>query len=278
MSIHQQKILKSNNKNSKSSNVFSKKTVVNIFLYIIVSATLCVTTLNFTKVPQVKFVDDEPTTLMTEEIPQPTLIVNKQDGAFQTGIEEGQYEESMVTVVYEPVETCFIGGIRFETMKDAVLTDVKFITTENDDLNWLEQNASKELENIQNSVKLCLVSVGLSHLTQSTEYASILNNWIKQFPNISFVFVALGPIDETLYKECTNLEIRNFNSEMKDKLNDNWRFIDLFQYLAEIGIESTDGITYSNSLNGNLLTWMLSESEQEQVLEYVPVQSEWKRR
>lgn len=198
-------------------------------------------------------------------------LVNRQDGAFQTGTTELEYEEVQTTVTYEPNATCFIGGHRVQQMEGTVLTDIHFITSVNDSPEWLSEKAEKEINDNKNQIKLCVVSVGLNDLNKGEQYVKILNEWTTKYPNISFAFVSLGPIDESMYMNFSNDEIYTFNTYMQENLNDKWRFVDQYTYLCTIGIESENGLSYSNSLNASLLSWILSSTDTDDITEYVPV-------
>lgn len=255
----------------KRKRILTKKDSFRCVLYIIVSICLVVSSTMIAKtthhVPQLI----EPNETIP---PEPTVgHVNQMGGAFQSGIDEYEYEEVLTTVRYQPSETILIGGPRTQALGQKILTDVLFITTENDSVKWLEDEAEFTLEEISDR-KLCIVSVGLNDLSNAIPYSQILNSWTAKFPDISFVFVNLGPIDESLYKETTNSKIQNFNNSMKSLLNDQWRYINLYGYLAENGIEAEDGVNYSETLNTTLFTWILQQADTEERVEYVPITSE----
>ena len=196
--------------------------------------------------------------------------INQMGGIFQAGIEEYEYEEVLTTVRYQPAETIFIGGPRVEALGKNVLTDTQFLTTDIDDAKWIKEEAEFVLEET-NDKKLCIVSVGLQNLDSAMLYTQTLNSWTDAFPEISFVFVNLGPVDESLYSNATNAKIQNFNNSMKSLLNDKWRYIDLYSYLAENGIEAEDGVNYSEELNTTLFSWILQQADTEEKIEYVPI-------
>ena len=196
--------------------------------------------------------------------------VNKMEGSFQSGVEEYEYEEVLTTVIYQPSETIFIGGPRVEALGKKVLTDVQFVTTTVDNLAWLSDDAEFLLEETTDK-KLCVVSSGLNELDRVDEYAQLLNTWASRFPSLSFVFVNFGPVDENLTDVATNKKIYDFNLAIKEKLSDSWRYVDLYGYLVENGIESADGLNYSESLNTRLFAWILSQVDTEEKIEYVPI-------
>lgn len=213
--------------------------------------------------------DEIPTTFSNPNEP-----VNKMEGAFQAGAVEGEYEEVLKTVTYEPNKIIFIGGARFEPLNNNVLTDVHFITDDNDTIEWLKEDAEYELDNLRDEKQLCVVSVGFDNTQSAAEYAEILNKWTEEFPSMSFAFVGLGPVDEALYHDVTNNDIQVYNSAIKSLLNDKWRYVDLYEYLADNGIESEDGRNYSDSLNTKLFTWILNQVDTEEKIVYIPIVEE----
>lgn len=229
--------------------------------FLIVSSTMIPETKQYSPNPSVQ---TEPTTIQIKE------NVNQMGGAFQAGTEEYEYEEILTTVRYQPSETIFIGGPRVKALGTNILTDTQFLTTDVDNLQWLKDEAEFLLEENPNK-KLCVVSVGLNELSNAMYYAQLLNSWTDKFPEVSFVFVNLGPVDEGLYTGATNAKIQNFNNSMKTLLNEQWRFIDLYGYLAENGIEAEDGLNYSESLNKTLFSWILQQADTEERIEYVPI-------
>lgn len=251
----------------KPKSLFTLSDFVRCTVFIVLSVFLVVCS---TMIPHTK--QYTPTLPETTE-PAPTVShenVNQMGGAFQSGINEYEYEEVLTTVRYQPSETMFIGGPRVEALGTNVLTDAQFLVTENDSPQWLKDDAEFILEETLDK-KLCIVSIGLHNLSDAMLYAQTLNAWTEQFPEISFVFVNLGPIDETLYTATTNSKIQNFNNSMKSLLNSHWRYINLYSYLAENGIEAEDGVNYSTSLNTKLFSWILQQADTEERIEYVPI-------
>lgn len=251
----------------KRKSLFTLGDFVRCATFIVVGTFLIVSS---TMIPQTKQYSPNPPA-ETESTPVHIAEnVNQLGGAFQAGTEEYEYEEVLTTVRYQPSETVFIGGPRVQSLGENILTDTQFLTTDIDNLQWLEDEAEFMLEE-NTSHKLCIVSVGLNELSKAMNYAQLLNSWPAKFPEVSFVFVNLGPVDESLYAGATNAKIQNYNNSMKALLNDNWRFVDLYGYLAENGIEAEDGLNYSESLNKTLFAWILQQADTEEKIEYVPI-------
>ena len=252
----------------KRKTIFTLSDFVRCTIYIVVSAFLVVSS---SMIPETIHYSPLPTESDEAELDEPVSEnINQMGGIFQAGIEEYEYEEVLTTVRYQPSETIFIGGPRTKALGQKVLTDAQFLSTENDSVEWLEDDAEFILEETINK-KLCIVSVGLNDLSGAIKYSQILNSWTAKFPDMSFVFVNLGPVDESLYKEATNSKIQNFNNSIKSLLNDKWRYINLYGYLAENGIEAEDGVNYSETLNTTLFTWILQQADTEERVEYVPI-------
>lgn len=251
----------------RPKSLFTLSDFVRCIIFIILSVFLVVCSTMIPHVQQYTPTATEPT---ESSIKTPTTIVNQMGGVFQPGIEEYEYEEVLKTVHYQPSDTLFIGGPRVAALKAKILTDATFWTTEDENTQWLVDEAEFRLEETFDK-KLCIVSVGLTNLSDAMKYSQILNSWTTKFPEMSFVFVNLGPVDEALYKETTNGKIQNFNNSMQSLLNDHWRYINLYGYLAENGIEAEDGVNYSDTLNTNLFSWILQQASTEERIEYVPI-------
>lgn len=254
-------------KTNKRKQIFTSKDVVRYGTYIVLSICLIISS---TLMPHTMHHSPTPIEEIVEETQAPVEHVNQMGGAFQAGVDEYDYEEVITTVRYQPSETLFIGGPRVKALGQKILTDAEFFTTENATVEWLKDDAEFILEEITDK-KLCIVSLGLADLSGAMQYAQILNSWTIKFPEISFVFVNLGPVDETLYKDATNAKIQNYNNSIKSLLNENWRYINLYGYLAENGIEAEDGVNYSETLNTTLFTWILQQADTEERVEYVPI-------
>ena len=251
----------------KRKTMFTLSDFVRCITYVVLSIFLIVSS---TMIPKTWHYAPEPTIETKPTISPVTENVNVMGGAFQSGTEEYEYEEVLTTVRYQPAETVFIGGPRVQALGKNILTDTQFFTTEIDTLQWLKDDAEFMLEENANK-KLCVVSTGLNELSDAILYAQELNSWTTKFPEVSFVFVNLGPVDESLYTQATNAKIQNFNNSMKSLLNDNWRYINLYSYLAENGIEAEDGVNYSETLNTNLFAWILQQADTEEKIEYIPI-------
>lgn len=249
---------KDNNINSdvKRKSIVARALNSSYMLKLLSSATLgmiiLITATAFSKTSQ--YVPEQATS-----IPQNTILSSEK-------IETGEPVKKIIT--YETSEICFIGGARIKSMESVVSTDASFITTDDDTVEWLGSEAEKELKT-KEKIKLCIVCVGISELDKSTAYSQVLNKWSSLFPKISFVLLNIGPVDESISQEITNEQIEKFNKLLQKKMNSKWKILDQFEFLSEDSIETKDGLIYSNNLNENLFNWIISQTKNEERIEYI---------
>ena len=121
----------------KRKSLFTLGDFVRCATFIVVGTFLIVSS---TMIPQTKQYSPTPTTPTESHTMQLTENVNQMGGAFQAGTEEYEYEEVLTTVRYQPSETMFVGGPRVKSLGQNILTDTQFLTTDVDNLKWLEDD------------------------------------------------------------------------------------------------------------------------------------------
>ena len=161
--------------------------------------------------------------------------------------------------VYQSNQICFVGDDRVVDMKNAILTDTRFIAKEAADVEWLQTECFDEFQSIANSVSVCVVSLGINDLFNVDDYIVTLNDMATRNPDIKFVFSNIGPIDDDKTSlGFTNENIELFNQKMKDGLNESWRVFDTYAYMVEKGYETTNGVQYSLDNSAGLFVWLLN--------------------
>lgn len=159
---------------------------------------------------------------------------------------------------YDTSEMCFIGGQRFHKIKEVILSDSQFVTDENANLSWFNSTAKTQVASLGEKANMCVVSLGLNDLENVDKYVETLNQW-SEGSDKGFVFVTIGYVNETMSNGITNQQIESFNNTMKEKLNKNWKIVDLYQYTKEKAMIPTSQFDYEIDHLANIFAWLISE-------------------
>lgn len=171
-----------------------------------------------------------------------------------TGIEETVTTKE---ITFAESQMCFIGDSRLQEMQNSVTTNTLFITGENVGLNWFVTDASTAYHN-NGQKEICVVALGVRDITRATDYISVLNEFANKYTNKYFVFVTVGPVDESKYTEVTNAEIEAFNKTVVEGLNTRWQIVDLNQFVHEHEFATQDGLHYSTKDYIETFAWIVN--------------------
>lgn len=171
-----------------------------------------------------------------------------------TGIEETVTTKE---ITFTESQMCFIGDSRLQEMQNSVTTNTLFITGENVGLNWFVTDASTAYHN-NGQKEICVVALGVRDITRATDYISVLNEFANKYTNKYFVFVTVGPVDESKYTEVTNAEIEAFNKTVVEGLSTRWQIVDLNQFVHEHEFATQDGLHYSTKDYIETFAWIVN--------------------
>lgn len=179
----------------------------------------------------------------------------------QFSINNPDQEEPILTSeekAYQTSQLCLIGNQIFSSMQSVLLTDTKFLAASDGNIAWFNETVKEKINLSESSQSVFLVSLGLNDLDKASDYVVSLNDWVSEHADKEFLFVTITPIDETRYHNATNESIQAFNTAMKNGLNESWEVIDLYQYIIDNNIQTTDGINYSISNLANMFSWLVN--------------------
>lgn len=180
----------------------------------------------------------------------------------------GDKEDEKTKLNVQSNNYIFIGDSRLNTLKDINykydFNDVKFISTENADYDWMRNTGLSELNYILNTTSLnynIVFNPGISDLENSQRYADFFNNLANQHPNHNIFVLNVYPLEE-IKAEANNLNvvnndyIYNFNINLKKSLNENVHLIYAFQELIGNGYETIDGYYLNEDTSDRLLRFI----------------------
>lgn len=195
--------------------------------------------------------------LMTWQQPNITIEETEptKEAEFEISVTEPITETQAIE--YPTSQMCFIGDSRTVAMEGAVLTDVHFIAKSSMGLDWFNDTASVEFEKIQDEVELCVVALGINDIRNVDQYIIRLNEFADEYPNKTFIYVNLGPVDEEKYTGIPNSSLKAFNDKMQEGLSDRWQIVDQYAYLAAEGFSSHDGLHYSSQDSAKVFIWIV---------------------
>lgn len=143
---------------------------------------------------------------------------------------------------------CFIGDSRFVGMKAAISTNenITFIAKTSEGNDYYNNNTSTIYNLDKNTV--IVYELGVNDLNSSACIKNLNDLVSKGFKNVYFVTVT--PVNEEKEKEYgytrINSQIENYNSIVINNLPTGVKVIDSYNYLKSNGIDTTDGLHYTN--------------------------------
>lgn len=181
----------------------------------------------------------------------------KQNGSVENIFEVPVEHNIETPISFDTSEICFIGDDRTISMKETVLTDVRFISLRNGNADWLCKEAITEFGNMKD-VKVCVIALGVNDIKNVEMYIKTMNDFANQHKNIVFIYINVGPVKDDSIKEYTNKNICLFNDRMLNGLNEKWIVIDQYSYLMETGFTMVDDVNYSKQDSSRLFLWLIS--------------------
>lgn len=198
-----------------------------------------------------------------KEIVYRPITITETDDKKEDAIEEHKNEEPKLNI--RSNNFIFIGDSRLNTLRNVSdnynFDDIKFISTENSDCDWMRNGALSELNSILNTTSLnynIVFSPGVSDLENARRYADFFNSIANEHPNHNVFVLDVAPLDEIKAEEnnlniIKNDSIYDFNITLKKSLNKNAHIIYVFQELIINGYETIDGYYLTEDTSHNLL-------------------------
>ncbi len=150
---------------------------------------------------------------------------------------------------FTPERLIFLGDARTIAMYDVAKADeeldIRFVSTEGADLNWLNRNAFDTEYQYINSKTAVIVMLGISDMQRAEDYVRVLNEWGEVFTrdfSSHFYFDSVNPVDPGVF---TNDQIEAFNATVSAGLSENVTYIDTYTALKEMGYSTTDTLHYT---------------------------------
>lgn len=194
------------------------------------------------------------------------MLTRTSSDSASTGLNQSGFEVSGIvdndTVLINKTDTsriCFIGDSRVFDMQQVVITDASFITNKEADLYWLSDSAFARFDDIEQNIDICVVSIGINDLENAIAYIDECNNLANQYPDKIFIFVNVGPVEESLCQSQSNNNIRQFNQQMNEGLCDSWIYVDVYQYLVSKDFNTTNGISYDIQTIADMFVWVCGQ-------------------
>jgi len=205
----------------------------------------------------------------TSSAPEESQVVSDMPIAEKTAVFElfGQSNpQTTQTIEYQTSQMCFIGDSRMAAIEGVMASDAHFIAQSSMGLDWFNTVAVKSFAPIAEDVKVIIVALGINDIHNIDKYAPALNDFAKKYPDKKFVYVNIGPVDETKYTGIPNSSLEKFNQQVKGELDEQWEVLDQYNYLSITGFESEDGLHYSFNDCAKIYTWLV-ESVKTRTLE-----------
>lgn len=195
-------------------------------------------------------VGDEEYSLLTKVLSQTDDDLIEDDSDTDDGDKDDEKKASINRVVY-------IGDSRTEGLRD-VNSDSKntFICLSSMGYDWMLSTAFPQAESYASSGTAFVILMGVNDLYHQNSYISAINQKAAEWKKKGAVvyFASVGPVQNDPY--TSNSEIESFNRALKNGLNSDVGYIDLYGELNKSGYQTVDGTHYTNAVSKNILSFI----------------------
>lgn len=137
------------------------------------------------------------------------------------------------------------GDSRTLGMRDAMKNDSLYIGAAGEGYRWL---ASEGLPSIKEAISEypdvpVIFNFGVNDYDSMNDYLSLYQKLVHDYPDATFYFLAVNPIDPEVCRNITNAEILDFNQHLQNAFPDT--YIDSYNWMRAQEIVPFDGIHYS---------------------------------
>lgn len=188
--------------------------------------------------------------------------------------EPGSQNNTTTASVYtkEEIEQLlvYVGDSRTNGMKSALNnSNISYIAKDGEGYNWLVNTAEEELDDVINgeNKKFVVFNFGVNDFA-TDRYINKYNSIISKYPNISFFFLSINPVDEEKEQEynysVTNTQIEEFNSKFESTFGE--KYINSYSDIKNDFV-TTDGLHYNadtyTKIHSIVINYIISHSTRE---------------
>ena len=189
-------------------------------------------------------------TKYSKEVVQTVIRLKKKD---KVDVPKPEIEDKLEKVDQITISRKYwVGDSRFVGMKDNAKGDDVFICKVSMGHSWLESTAipqlKKQLKNKKGEV--VIFGLGVNDLYKVDKYINTYKAFIKEYPNVSFIFMSVNPVDDSKSSNCKNKDIENFNKKLQSNFSK--MYLDTYSQIKnQVTGSSTDGmgVHYNKQLN-----------------------------
>lgn len=154
--------------------------------------------------------------------------------------------ESTEAAVAQAHSVIFVGDSRTVGMRDAVNDNCVYLGSEGEGYNWF---ASEGVAYLDQDIKLndatdVVINFGVNDPENVSLYIDLYHSLIEKYPDTSFYFLSVNPLEDSEGFNTTNEMISLFNATIAGAFPD--AYLDSNSYLTETGFETTDGLHYTD--------------------------------
>lgn len=142
-----------------------------------------------------------------------------------------------------------VGDSRTVAMKEAMKSDSSdstvYIAKEGEGYEWFKQTGLTGLKGVlaESPDETVVFNLGVNDVENISLYLTLFKELIQSYPDASFYFMSVNPVNEEKCKGITNAEIQNFNGSLQEIFSN--RYLDCYNYLIKNGFDTVDGLHYT---------------------------------
>lgn len=212
---------------------------------------------------------EEDISVQSSEIQDFNKLIKTVKRKFLENEIETETEEVRVVIPYgknEPIETTvssnyessyiskyiFIGDSRTEGMRITLNTDDIWSCEVAMGYDWMVNTGIPNIESEISSNSAIIILMGVNDLYNVNNYVNYINQKASEWEQkgVKTYFVSVGPIEYNMY--CSNIDIESFNNQLRNGLNTNVKYIDIYTDMINNGYGTTDGTHYTSDTYRNI--------------------------
>ncbi len=160
-----------------------------------------------------------------------------------------------LSVKFAESQVIIVGDSRCVGMYNTVKGSATWYAKTNEGLSWLQNTVWKKewkkLKKIDMNGRVVVFNLGVNDLGNASSYVTTLNSYGEQIiaKGGSVYFMTVNPVDEAEEANhgytVKNSQIVTFNQTLASGLSSDFGFINTYDYLAENGFKTVDGVHYT---------------------------------
>ncbi|WP_394924923.1 hypothetical protein [uncultured Robinsoniella sp.] len=155
-----------------------------------------------------------------------------------------------------------VGDSRTVAMKEAMKSSTDstvYIAKEGEGYEWFKETGLPELKSTlaESPTKTVVFNLGVNDVENISLYLTLYKELVQSYPDVSFYFMSVNPVNEEKAKGITNAQIQNFNGSLQEIFST--RYLDCYNYMIQNGFDTVDGLHYTQDTSKDIHQYLMDQ-------------------